>query len=366
MRKKNNASFSHMLFRGALIHNPILVQVVGLCPVVAVSVNLKTAALLSGVFLPTIILTQVIACLFLKKLPRYLRISLYLLIGLAIICPLLFVIDQYDPSLRLDAGIFLPLLAVNSVTALHCEKLAVRPDVKLKIALYDAVATGVGFSVVFVLVGFLREFFGAGAVLGRPLPFSKMGGAAELLHLPALLLPFGSFLFLGFLAAGLRWITKHFFPAYVAESALKISQTAVPVRLEAESVEQARAETVTLPELDALADIADLADLPETEEDMKMPLDTPEIPELEITPLPRKGAALPEKEAAPPAAFHLTLPDPQTMEQVERELEVPRAPAETTEQEEDSSSEIFEIQAQFQRIMSELDQYLNTDFLDDK
>lgn len=78
-------SFSDALFSSTFIHNPVLIQAAGLCAIVAVATTLKTAVLLAAAFFPVLIITQVFACLALKKVPRWIRVAIYLLIGTAII-----------------------------------------------------------------------------------------------------------------------------------------------------------------------------------------------------------------------------------------------------------------------------------------
>lgn len=63
-------SFSDALFSSTFIHNPVLIQAAGLCAIVAVATTLKTAVLLAAAFFPVLIITQVFACLALKKSPE--------------------------------------------------------------------------------------------------------------------------------------------------------------------------------------------------------------------------------------------------------------------------------------------------------
>jgi len=208
------------LVRGASSRNPALVQIVGICPIAAASGDLKTALLLSAAFSGLLLLTQTLACLYMRNLPRFLRVSLYLIIGVSVLCPLLFLLDRRNSPLFAGAQLYFPLLAVSSVTALHCEKVAVNSP--LKHTVYDSIGAAMGYSAVFLLVGFLRELLGSGTVWGRNIHLP--------ITFPALLLPFGSFLLLAFLAAGLQMFVKAFFPACEEDTRMKISNTPVPVR----------------------------------------------------------------------------------------------------------------------------------------
>mgnify|MGYP000425917803 CR=1 FL=1 len=97
-------SFSDALFSSTFIHNPVLIQAAGLCAIVAVAA-----------FFPVLIITQVFACLALKKVPRWIRVAIYLLIGTAIIAGIIYAIDTFMPEISLGAGIYLALTAANSI-----------------------------------------------------------------------------------------------------------------------------------------------------------------------------------------------------------------------------------------------------------
>ncbi len=191
----NNLSFKDVFIKGAVVYNPVLIQLVGLCPVVAASTSLARAAMLSAVLCIELIVTCVIASAFFKNLPRWIRVPLYLIIGTAIICPLLWYIETRSLiDLSLSMKIYIPLIAVNSMTAVHCEQFSVKNSVKL--SLYDAAAAGFGASIVFIIVGAVRELLGASTIGGihvdLPITFKGMS------------LPFGCLILLGFMAAVLK------------------------------------------------------------------------------------------------------------------------------------------------------------------
>lgn len=206
----SNISFKDVLFKGAVIFNPVLVQLAGLCPVVAASTTLMSAAMLSAVACLELIATCVIASAFFKKLPRWVRVPLYLIIGLVMICPVLWVIETKTLiNLSLGMKIYLPLIAINSVVAVHCEQVAVKNSIRL--AFYDAASVGIGASAIFILAGVIREILGNGTVggiaLNIPVTFKGM------------LLPFGCLVLLGFMAAGLKAFISRRYPEYLEESA---------------------------------------------------------------------------------------------------------------------------------------------------
>lgn len=212
-------SFSDALFSSTFIHNPVLIQAAGLCAIVAVATTLKTAVLLAAAFFPVLIITQVFACLALKRVPRWIRVAIYLLIGTAIIAGIIYAIDTFMPEISLGAGIYLALTAANSIIALHCEKLAVKTD--LRHAFFDSVATALGYAAVIIPVGALREMIGSSTIWGANIKVP--------MTFPAILMPFGGFLVLAFFAAALKALINKRFPEHSAETEMKIKKTSVIV-----------------------------------------------------------------------------------------------------------------------------------------
>lgn len=212
-------SFSDALFSSTFIHNPVLIQAAGLCAIVAVATTLKTAVLLAAAFFPVLIITQVFACLALKRVPRWIRVAIYLLIGTAIIAGIIYAIDTFMPEISLGAGIYLALTAANSIIALHCEKLAVKTD--LRHAFFDSVATALGYAAVIIPIGALREMIGSSTIWGANIKVP--------MTYPAILMPFGGFLFLAFFAAALKALINKRFPEHSAETEMKIKKTSVIV-----------------------------------------------------------------------------------------------------------------------------------------
>lgn len=212
-------SFSDALFSSTFIHNPVLIQAAGLCAIVAVATTLKTAVLLAAAFFPVLIITQVFACLALKRVPRWIRVAIYLLIGTTIIAGIIYAIDTFMPEISLGAGIYLALTAANSIIALHCEKLAVKTD--LRHAFFDSVATALGYAAVIIPVGALREMIGSSTIWGANIKVP--------MTYPAILMPFGGFLVLAFFAAALKALINKRFPEHSAETEMKIKKTSVIV-----------------------------------------------------------------------------------------------------------------------------------------
>ena len=212
MSKKN--SVLKKIRASSIIKNPALFEAVGLCPIVAIATSLKSAVFLSVVTAVELILCEVVASLLLKNIRRYWRVALYAILGIAIILPITYFTERFIPSVSVNLGVFLPLLAVNSIVALHCERVAVKRSVGASFT--DAAASSLGYGAVTLIVGFFRELLGGGTLggieLNLPLKFS------------ALLLPFGGLVIIGFSAAALKAIINARYPDASPDSSFDTSE----------------------------------------------------------------------------------------------------------------------------------------------
>lgn len=203
-----------MIRTSAVIRNPLLLEAIGLCPVVAIASTLKSAVFLAVVTAVELIICEVLASRFLKNIRRFVRVAIYFLVGTVIVYPIMYFVKRFLPDISLEFGVFLPLMAVNSLLALHCERVAVKRTVKD--SFLDAVSVSVSYGAVTVVAGFLREILGSGTI----------GGAD--IHLPVtfsvMLTPFGGLLVLGFSAAALKSYIYKKYPQSSPDAAFNTSE----------------------------------------------------------------------------------------------------------------------------------------------
>ncbi len=225
-------SFGEYLMKGAVVRNPVLIQLAGICTVAAVSSSLYSGLFFSAVFTAVTLLNCLFASLFLKKVQRPVRVIFYLFVSLAVICPLMYLFEVKGTGLGETVRLYLPLLAVNSVTAVHCEQFAVKhPPLD---SVKDAISVSIGYSAVMIALSLVREVLGRGELAGRKLP----GNFA----LPGLLMPFGSFVILGFFAVGLKWYISRYQPEMYEETAVNIKTARLNFREKEESGEAPETE----------------------------------------------------------------------------------------------------------------------------
>lgn len=188
-------SFGKKFLLTAIRNNPVLFQCAGLCPVIAGTATLKDSLFIAAVLSIDLIISAFLASALMKRIPRYIRIAVYLVLGLAIVYPILWFIENRTLlEITLGIRIIIPLIAVNSLTAMHCETYSVKHHVGD--SSITAVCAALGASGVIVICGILREIIGKGSIGGYSLEMDTT--------LETMSMPFGCLILLGFLAALLK------------------------------------------------------------------------------------------------------------------------------------------------------------------
>ncbi len=191
--------------------NPGIAQLIGLCPLLAISTNVVNAVSLG---LATILVMAVanLAVASLRNLiPHEIRIPTFVLIIAALVSVIDMAFDAWFHSLYLVLGIFVPLIVTNCIVLARIEAFAAKNPVWD--STYDGIMMGSGLVLVLAVLGALRELIGGGTLLsGIDMIFE---GAQPLRILPesypgflVALLPPGAFLLLGCLIAGKNWLDE--------------------------------------------------------------------------------------------------------------------------------------------------------------
>lgn len=197
MRSKENSApekeigYGEIFRRGILTQNPVLVEAVGLCPIAAVASSTKVAIILAAVSGVLLLLGEILASALYKYLPRWLRVGIYAVTFIAAVVPMSLLTEKYMPNIYISVGVFLPLMAVNTLLTYRCDTFAVKNRLGKSIA--DAIACSIGYALVIVTVGAIREILGKGMFWEIPLTGTP--------PVPAIDTPFGGFLVLAFLSA---------------------------------------------------------------------------------------------------------------------------------------------------------------------
>lgn len=144
--------------------NPIMVQTLGVCSALAVTVQLKPALVMSASLMFVIVASNLIVSLIRNVIPAKIRIITYMII----ISSLVALADQILKAFLFDVSkqlsVFVGLIITNCIVMGRAEAFATSNTPKM--ALLDGIGNGLGYSIVLCGVGALREIFGSGKLLG--------------------------------------------------------------------------------------------------------------------------------------------------------------------------------------------------------
>ena len=151
------------IFRNGIIdENPIFVQVIGMCPTLAVTTS-ATNGLGMGLATTFVLTCANFVISAIKSLvPDQVRIPCYLVVIASFVTIVQFVLKAYMPSLDSALGIFIPLIIVNCLVLARAESFASKNSPILSI--FDGVAMGAGFTMALVIIGAIREILGNGSI----------------------------------------------------------------------------------------------------------------------------------------------------------------------------------------------------------
>lgn len=188
------------IFKNGIIdENPTFVQVIGMCPTLAV-----TSSAINGIGMG-LSTAVVLACsnlaisLLRKIVPDKIRIPCFVVVIATFVTIVQMLLKAYVPALDKALGLYIPLIVVNCLILARAESFACKN--KPFPSLVDGFAMGLGFTIALTILGAVREILGAGSVFG----FAFL---PETFNALLFILPPGAFLTLGCLMAVFNKLTK--------------------------------------------------------------------------------------------------------------------------------------------------------------
>ena len=149
---------------GLIKENPTFVQLLGMCPTLAVTTSLQNGLGMGLSATAVLVASNVIISLLRKLIPDKIRIAAYIVIIATAVTLIEMLLNAYVPDLAQSLGIFIPLIVVNCIILARAESFASKNTVG-KSAL-DGLGMGLGFTVALCIISAFREFFGAGTLWG--------------------------------------------------------------------------------------------------------------------------------------------------------------------------------------------------------
>lgn len=185
------------LLKGIWRENPVLVQMLGLCPTLAVTNSVANALAMGVATLFVLACSSVFVSALRKHIPTEVRITSYILIIATFVTVADMALEATVPVVHKALGAFIALIVVNCIILGRQEAFSAKNTVTR--SFLDAIGMGVGFTLMLVAMGAIRELLGAGSFLG----VNVFGPRYE--PWVIMVLPPGGFLTMGFIMLGLAW-----------------------------------------------------------------------------------------------------------------------------------------------------------------
>lgn len=192
------------LMEGLVSQNPVLVQLLGLCSVMAITTTLFNGIGMGISVLVILTCCNIVISLLRKIIPNKIRIACYVVVIATFVTMVDLLLQAFVPALAENLGVFIPLIVVNCIILGRAEGFASKNGVGASAV--DGVMQGLGYTVVLIVMCVIRELLGNGTFGGGIL---NGGEGIRLLpeSIPALgmILPVGGFLTLGCFIAAMQW-----------------------------------------------------------------------------------------------------------------------------------------------------------------
>ncbi|MCS6123077.1 electron transport complex subunit E [Shewanella baltica] len=199
-------SYREIAWQGLWKNNPGLVQLLGLCPLLAVTATITNALGLGLATMLVLIGSNILVSLVRDYVPKEIRIPVFVMIIAALVTTVQLLINAYAYGLYLSLGIFLPLIVTNCIIIGRAEAFASRNNAFS--AAFDGLMMGLGFTLVLTVLGATREILGQGTLFDGADQLLGPWAKSLTIHLwqvdtPFLLamLPPGAFIVMGLLIA---------------------------------------------------------------------------------------------------------------------------------------------------------------------
>ena len=192
---------------GLLTKNPVLVQLLGMCSVLAITTSLFNGIGMGLSVTIILICSNVLISALRKVIPSQIRIAAYIVIIAGFVTIVDLLLQAFLPELSESLGMFIPLIVVNCIILGRAEAFASKNGVLASAV--DGLFQGIGYTVALVIMCVIRELLGSGTFGG-----GILNGGEGIVIIPEgypamqMVMPVGGFLTLGFAIAGFQWYMR--------------------------------------------------------------------------------------------------------------------------------------------------------------
>lgn len=180
---------SEIFYNGLVKENPVLVQLIGMCSVLAVTTTAINGLAMGLSVIFVLVGSNLVISLIKNVIPDKIRIPAYIVVIATFVTIIEMFLKAYAPDIYSALGLFIPLIVVNCIILARAEAFASKNGVLASVV--DGLGMGLGYTLALLILGILREILGAGSIFGVQL----FGEGFQ----PALIfiMPPGAFILLG-------------------------------------------------------------------------------------------------------------------------------------------------------------------------
>ena len=200
-------NFKKQFEEGLLSKNPVLVQLLGMCSVLAITTSLFNGIGMGLSVTIILICSNVLISALRKVIPSQIRIAAYIVIIAGFVTIVDLILQAFLPALSESLGMFIPLIVVNCIILGRAEAFASKNGVLASAV--DGLCQGIGYTVALGIMCVIRELLGSGT-FGA----GVLNGGEGIVIIPEgypamqMVKPVGGFLTLGFVIAGFQWYMR--------------------------------------------------------------------------------------------------------------------------------------------------------------
>ena len=193
-------SAGSVIMNGILTENPTFMQLLGMCPTLAVTTSLQNGLGMGLSAAAVLVCSNFLISLLRKVIPDKVRIAAYIVIIAAFVTLIDMSLQAYLPDLASSLGLFIPLIVVNCIILARAEAFASKNNPIM--SALDGVGMGLGFTGALCIISAIREILGAGTIWGITL----YGGAIQPMGI--MIMAPGGFIVLGLLVGTINFIVR--------------------------------------------------------------------------------------------------------------------------------------------------------------
>lgn len=197
---ENKKTTVGVFLNGLIKENPTFVQLLGMCPTLAVTTSLKNGIGMGLSATAVLIASNVIISALRRIIPQKVRIAAYIVIIATFVTVIQLSLQAFLPDLSKSLGIFIPLIVVNCIILARAEAFASKNGVWHSAV--DGLGMGLGFTCALSIISAVREFLGGGTIFDIPI-YGNIIQPMSIIRLAP-----GGFIVLGILVAAVQYLTR--------------------------------------------------------------------------------------------------------------------------------------------------------------